>query len=24
MRVGAHVSLPDLPGFGRREMKIER
>ncbi|MEM1363545.1 MAG: 5-oxoprolinase subunit PxpA [Pseudomonadota bacterium] len=22
--VGAHVSLPDLPGFGRREMKIER
>ena len=24
VRVGAHVSLPDLPGFGRREMKIER
>lgn len=22
--VGAHFSLPDLPGFGRREMKIER
>lgn len=22
--VGAHVSLPDLPGFGRREMKVER
>lgn len=22
--VGAHVSLPDLPGFGRREMEIER
>lgn len=22
--VGAHVSLPDLPGFGRREMKIDR
>jgi 5-oxoprolinase (ATP-hydrolysing) subunit A len=22
--VGAHVSLPDLAGFGRREMKIER
>ena len=24
VKVGAHVSLPDLPGFGRREMKIER
>ncbi|MBW3099008.1 LamB/YcsF family protein, partial [Pseudohoeflea coraliihabitans] len=24
VRVGAHVSLPDLAGFGRREMKIER
>ncbi len=24
VQVGAHVSLPDLPGFGRREMKIER
>ncbi|MCP4330877.1 MAG: 5-oxoprolinase subunit PxpA [Alphaproteobacteria bacterium] len=24
VRVGAHPSLPDLPGFGRREMKIER
>ena len=24
VRVGAHVSLPDLPGFGRREMKIDR
>ncbi len=24
VRVGAHFSLPDLPGFGRREMKIER
>ena len=23
VRVGAHVSLPDLPGFGRREMKID-
>ena len=23
-KVGAHVSLPDLPGFGRREMKIDR
>jgi UPF0271 protein len=22
--VGAHFSLPDLPGFGRREMKIDR
>ncbi|WP_330646950.1 LamB/YcsF family protein [Thioclava sp. FTW29] len=22
--VGAHVSLPDLPGFGRREMKMDR
>lgn len=22
--IGAHVSLPDLPGFGRREMKIDR
>lgn len=22
--IGAHVSLPDLPGFGRREMKIGR
>jgi len=24
VRVGAHFSLPDLPGFGRREMKIAR
>ena len=24
VKVGAHVSLPDLSGFGRREMKIER
>ena len=24
VRVGAHVSLPDLAGFGRREMKIDR
>ncbi|MGI9503037.1 MAG: 5-oxoprolinase subunit PxpA [Geminicoccaceae bacterium] len=24
VHVGAHVSLPDLPGFGRREMAIER
>lgn len=24
VKVGAHVSLPDLMGFGRREMKIER
>ena len=24
VRVGAHFSLPDLVGFGRREMKIER
>ena len=24
VRVGAHFSLPDLPGFGRREMKMER
>lgn len=24
VKVGAHVSLPDLPGFGRREMKINR
>ena len=24
VQVGAHFSLPDLPGFGRREMKIER
>ncbi len=24
VKVGAHVSLPDLPGFGRREMKIDR
>ena len=24
VRVGAHVSLPDLAGFGRREMKIGR
>lgn len=24
VRVGAHFSLPDLPGFGRREMQIER
>jgi len=23
VRVGAHVALPDLAGFGRREMKIE-
>lgn len=23
-KVGAHVSLPDLAGFGRREMKIDR
>ena len=23
VRIGAHVSLPDLAGFGRREMKIE-
>ncbi len=23
VRVGAHVSLPDLTGFGRREMKID-
>ncbi|QBF30518.1 5-oxoprolinase subunit PxpA [Thalassococcus sp. S3] len=23
VRIGAHVSLPDLPGFGRREMKID-
>lgn len=24
VKVGAHFSLPDLPGFGRREMKINR
>jgi len=24
VKVGAHPSLPDLQGFGRREMKIER
>ncbi len=24
VRIGAHFSLPDLPGFGRREMKINR
>ncbi|WP_028025330.1 5-oxoprolinase subunit PxpA [Enterovibrio calviensis] len=24
IRVGAHFSLPDLQGFGRREMKMER
>ena len=24
VRVGAHFSLPDLAGFGRREMKIDR
>ncbi len=24
VRVGAHPSLPDLQGFGRREMKVER
>jgi len=24
VKIGAHFSLPDLPGFGRREMKIER
>ena len=24
VRVGAHFSLPDLAGFGRREMKLER
>lgn len=24
VQVGAHFSLPDLPGFGRREMKIDR
>ena len=24
VRVGAHVSLPDLAGFGRREMKVGR
>lgn len=24
VKVGAHVSLPDLSGFGRREMKIDR
>jgi len=24
VKVGAHFSLPDLAGFGRREMKIER
>src|SRR4028118_1489443 len=24
VQVGAHPSLPDLQGFGRREMKIER
>ena len=24
VKVGAHPSLPDLPGFGRREMKVPR
>ena len=24
VKVGAHVSFPDLQGFGRREMKVER
>ena len=24
VKVGAHPSLPDLPGFGRREMKMDR
>ena len=24
VKIGAHFSLPDLPGFGRREMKIGR
>lgn len=24
VNVGAHFSLPDLPGFGRREMKLDR
>lgn len=24
VKMGAHFSLPDLPGFGRREMKIDR
>ncbi len=24
VKIGAHFSLPDLPGFGRREMKIDR
>src|SRR6201987_210297 len=24
VKVGAHPSLPDLQGFGRREMKIDR
>lgn len=24
VKVGAHFSLPDLPGFGRREMNIDR
>ena len=24
VNIGAHFSLPDLPGFGRREMKIDR
>lgn len=24
VKIGAHFSLPDLPGFGRREMTIER
>lgn len=24
VKVGAHFSLPDMPGFGRREMKIDR
>ena len=24
VKVGAHVSLPDLQGFGRREMKVDR
>lgn len=24
VKIGAHFSLPDLPGFGRREMKMDR
>lgn len=24
VKAGAHFSLPDLPGFGRREMKVDR